>query len=80
MLSNQRRRVALVTLSDASTPLDLETCAELIAERESGVDATDESVRNRVAATLHHVHFPKLSEFGMIDYDADANRVESVAD
>ncbi len=42
--------------------------------RESNGDATVAEVRDSTAISLHHVHLPKLADFGIIEYDAERKR------
>jgi hypothetical protein len=75
LLSNERRRQTLDALADRATPIDLDELAEAVAarERKSG-DFEDEAIE-RVTIALHHNHLPTIGEVGVIDYDADSNRV-----
>lgn len=73
LLADAHRRAAMEVLTDESLPVDLRALASAIADR----NEIDRSAK-QVATTLHHVHLPKLSDFGVIDYDSEANRVDSV--
>jgi hypothetical protein len=78
LLADERRRVVLDVLAGRTVPLGLETAAKTVAEQESDTgDAAGETVQ-RVALSLHHHHLPKLRDFGVVDYDSERKRVESL--
>ncbi len=77
LLADERRRMTLDVLAGRNDPIDLAELAVGIAAREDGVNDVDESAVTSVAHSLHHVHLPKLSDHGMIEYNSDANRIES---
>jgi len=77
MLAAERRRTALAVLAGRTGPVDLEDLAAEIAARERERTGSDGDSPGRVATTLHHVHLPQIADLGIIDYDPDANRVES---
>ncbi|MHB9288908.1 hypothetical protein ACKVMT_17910 [Halobacteriales archaeon Cl-PHB] len=68
MLANERRRVTLAVLADRETSLSLEALAAAVASRE------DEE-HDRVATSLHHVHLPKLTAAGVLEYDPRSTTV-----
>jgi len=69
LLSNDRRRVALDALADRETPTGVEEVAAAVARR-TGDD------RRGILIALHHVHLPALADAGVLDYDAEAGRVD----
>ena len=71
----ERARVALDVLAERTTAIDLDDLATAVAECET-TDAPDENEVQRVAISLHHRHLPKMAEADVVEYDADANRVE----
>lgn len=75
LLEVDRRRYALAALSEHEGPVDLDDLAADVAAREEGVDEDDPSVLDTMATALHHIHLPKLSDAGVVDYDPRANRV-----
>lgn len=77
LLASDRRRLTLDVLDGRTDPVDIEDLAAGIAARENGLGATDEEAIERVMIALHHSHLPKMADLGVIDYDLDANRVES---
>lgn len=77
LLASERRRVTLEVLSGLTAPVGLREVATEVAAREAGVDGSEEATK-RVALTLHHTHLPKMAGLGVLEYDPDSNRVESV--
>lgn len=75
LLEVDRRRYALDALAEYEEPLDLEDLAAAVAEREDDLDEENPSALSAMATALHHIHLPKLSEAGVIEYDPRANRV-----
>lgn len=77
LLASDRRRLALDLLAGRTTPVELRHLATRVAAREDAEGAAvDEKIITRVAVTLHHVHLPKLAEADVLDYDADAQRID----
>ncbi|MFW5905539.1 MAG: DUF7344 domain-containing protein [Halorhabdus sp.] len=76
ILGSKQRRVTLKALSERSEPVDLMDLAAAIAAGESDGDVASEATVEKVAIELHHTHLPMMAEFGLIDYDPGANRVE----
>ncbi|WP_433631150.1 DUF7344 domain-containing protein [Halomicrococcus sp. NG-SE-24] len=77
LLSADRRRETLDVLAERTAPIELDALAAAVAAREKDVDTVTEEKVNQVSLTLHHVHLPKMADFGVVDYDSDACRVES---
>lgn len=77
LFAAERRRLVLDVLAGQPDSVELTELASGIVARESGHDANDPVYVERVAVTLHHVHLPMLSQFGLLEYDADATRIES---
>lgn len=77
LLSSERRRLTLESLTDRATPVELNDCAETVADAETDEGEASPETVDRVALTLHHIHLPKLSEFGVIEYDPERNQVTS---
>lgn len=90
ILASERRRVALDVLEERSEPIDRTDLAAEIAARERGSGATDEQadatdeqadeaidreVIDRIEVALHHAHLPKLAAAGVVDYDAESERI-----
>ncbi|ELZ23926.1 DUF7344 domain-containing protein [Natrinema limicola] len=76
LLASQRRRLVLEHLAGRANPVDLTALASAIATREQNHDTGHECV-GHVAISLHHVHLPMLSQFGLLEYDAGATRIGS---
>jgi len=75
IMANQRRRRVLAYFRDNAEegPIGVDDLSRQLTPPDAdGSDADD------VAATLHHVHLPKLDEAGFVDYDAAANVVVPV--
>ncbi|WP_199722489.1 hypothetical protein [Haloarcula sp. Atlit-47R] len=77
ILSSDRRRTTLEVLTEQTDPVELESLAREVATRENDGDAVTEEIVNQVACTLHHIHLPKMADFGVVDYHANATRIES---
>jgi len=76
LLEVERRKVTLDVLAGRTAPVGLEDLAATVAIRETTGGAGKEATE-RVACALHHIHLPKLAALGLVDYDQDANRIES---
>jgi hypothetical protein len=75
LFANGRRRLALDCLAGETPPTELADLAAEIATREDGIDPDDRETLHRVKIELHHVHLPKMDDFGVVDYDTDARRL-----
>jgi hypothetical protein len=71
VLSAERRRLTLDVVADRTAPVGLDD----VARRETDADVPDAAAVERVAVSLHHVHLPKLSDAGVVQYDPDSNRI-----
>jgi len=58
--------------------MGLSELARAVAIVASGDGGPEESTVDRVALVLHHQHLPKLDDHGLLEYDREANRIESV--
>jgi len=76
ILSSDRRRTTLEVLAERTTPIDIEALAAAVATRETDADDVPDAVVTQVASTLHHIHLPKMARFGVVEYDANAARVD----
>lgn len=72
LLVAERRRYVLYALCRRDEPVSAADLADEVARDETAETDT-------VAATLHHVHLPKLAEAGVVTYDAEAETVELAA-
>lgn len=76
LLGEERRRHVVALLLSGDEPLSLDELAKRVAERErSDVDASDGEHLESVRVSLHHLHLPKLSEVGVLDYDSESRFV-----
>lgn len=78
LLAEPHRRLALQVLSEGTAPLALADLATEIAAREEDEPAytVDQDRTKRVLVSLYHCHIPKLSDAGVVDYDATRRTVE----
>lgn len=76
LLSAERRRLVIDVLATRDTPVELADVARTVAAREDEDGADDEATIEPVEISLHHVHLPAMDAAGVIDYDAETNRVE----
>ncbi|MXR40662.1 hypothetical protein GRX01_04775 [Halobaculum sp. WSA2] len=67
--------MALAALDERSPPMDLGNVAAEIAGREVDTDHPDEENVTHVEISLHHNHFPKMDELGVLEYDRDSQQV-----
>lgn len=69
LLSNRERRALLAYLreeGDRTVTFD-EVVDHLVAQRSERIG--EQTDRDHVARSLHHVHVPKLAEAGVVEYD-----------
>lgn len=69
VLSDRRRRFVLYHLGDAGGSTTRDALVDRIAAREAADGDGDGPNREHVVAELHHVHLPRLSDAGLIEYD-----------
>lgn len=94
LLQSERRRIVLELLSDLQLEQGSETVtvrvpdlSRQLAAVEADVDSAtvDRTVQRSSRVGLHHTHLPMLEEYGVVEFDRDANeisatrRTESVA-
>jgi hypothetical protein len=81
LLSNRRRRDVLRYLSAHEGRVDMRDIAERIAAWEHDIEVQNlrSKQRQRVYIALYQSHLPKLSEFGVIEYDRSRGHVERTA-
>lgn len=77
MFAAEPRRRAVGVLWEVERPLPVAELAILVVASSQGTDVgsvtTDQ--RDRAAIELHHVHLPKLEEWGFIEWDRDDGAV-----
>lgn len=71
LLASRRRRYALYYLRGRQESVHRDEMARHVAAREAGVspDDVDDAAPSHVAASLHHVHLPRLRDAGLVEYD-----------
>ncbi|MFB6195441.1 MAG: ArsR family transcriptional regulator [Haloplanus sp.] len=81
LLADATNREILTVLGEADQPLDVETLAARLVDRDIAVvrAAEHDDRTDRWAASLHHNHLPKLASAGLVAYDPDTNTVASVS-
>jgi len=74
---NRRRRYALYYLHQRSGPVAVDALARQVAawERTTTPDEVAPELAERVAGSLRERHVPALADWGLVAYDADADRV-----
>ncbi|MFC7141450.1 hypothetical protein ACFQMA_16625 [Halosimplex aquaticum] len=80
LLADERRRLALAELAERSAPIALDDLAAAVAAREVDGATPSATDTQRAAVSLHHAHLPRMADLGVIDYDAQTNRIERVGD
>ncbi|WP_290812156.1 hypothetical protein [Halovivax sp.] len=78
LLADSRRRRLLAHLR-RHRQSSLAECVRAIVEREGKRSLADDGARERVAISLVHDHLPRLADYDIVEYDAEARTV-SVGD
>ncbi|MFC7068640.1 DUF7344 domain-containing protein [Halobaculum lipolyticum] len=76
LLASDRRRAVMAVVENRCRSLGLEQLAANVAEALEGEEFDPGALRS-LAIELHHVHLPKLSDAGLLDYDPAANWVDT---
>ncbi|WP_431358868.1 DUF7344 domain-containing protein [Halovenus amylolytica] len=76
LLAAERRRILITILSSSSSPIQMETLAKKIAERETSTTTVDESIVDRMMVSLHHTHLPMMANMGIIGSNPETNQIE----
>ena len=76
VLRNDRRRLAIEALQRDGGSVSVRELSETVAAEETGTDPPPRDKRQSVYVSLHQTHLPKLDRLGIVDYDANAKRVE----
>ncbi len=80
IVANRRRRILLTQLREnGGGGVPLRELTEQIAQEESVASSLFDADHDRIAIELHHDHLPKLSDAGILTYDADTQMVWYVA-
>lgn len=73
-VANERRRVILTVLRDASTSLTRrELASRLLRSAETDLEPDTNAVED-VTTALYHVHLPVIDDAGLIEYDPETGR------
>lgn len=75
---DQHRRIVLAVLADQQRSLTMQDLTKVIFKHKYHIslpEASDE-VGTKIQCLLHHVHLPKLSTVGLIEYDPEQQLVE----
>ena len=76
VLRNDRRRLALRCLQDASpNGLSVSQLSEAVASLETGEDPAPRDKRQSVYVSLHQTHLPKLDRLDIVTYNSDGQFV-----
>lgn len=82
LLSKERRRHALDCLARLDERVSVTRLAAEVAamEQEIQPESVSAADQHRVHVALHHVHLPKLADYGVIEYDTDRELVRLADD
>jgi hypothetical protein len=72
VLAAEERRIALDVLSHDASAVELDELAALVT-----AESSDDVALDRMRATLHHTHLPKMAAHGVIEYDPETCLVHS---
>ena len=75
---DQHRRIVLATLAAEQRPLTLNDLTKAVLKHNHQLPATEISteVFTHVQCSLHHLHLPKLTAAGVVNYDTERYLVE----
>lgn len=82
VLAHPRRKAILSILSERETSLQTTDLATQLAALEADkplVEVTEEEHRT-VRVSLHHVHLPKLDDYGVVDWNTESGEVSLESD
>jgi len=78
-IADERRRAILRSLRrDDEGPSELDALVDDIRRESRREGTTTDAERRRLRTRLHHADLPKLEAAGLVEYDADEKRVQSV--
>lgn len=82
VLSNSRRRFVLSCLEEHATPMALADVADELAtrERDAPIREIPEDDVAAIDMSLYHVHVPKLSDAGLVEYSQERDAVALAED
>jgi len=75
LISQKHRRYVIDVLASQESPLTLSELVDAVAakKQEEPVDTADNSA---LSVRLYHVDLPKLHEYGIIEFDPSAGRIQ----
>lgn len=75
---DERRRIILAAIAAEDRSWSIATLTRTIVqeERHADVDDVPDEVVARIRSSLHHNHLPQIEAAGLIEYDAETNRLE----
>lgn len=78
LYQDQYRRAVLAVLIDEQQSLTVNDLTKTVVKHISQASITEVSadVLTQVQISLHHVHLPKMTEAGLIEYDPESGIVE----
>jgi hypothetical protein len=76
VLKNQRRRYVIRYLSERDGQVELRDMAVAMAEWENGNEYISHKDRKRAYVSLYQTHLPKMSEYGVIEYNQPRGTIE----
>ena len=69
LLASERRCHILDILESDDQPVAIDDLAVAVATREEDIDPTDAQTLLWIKTNLHHVHLPKMDDYGVVEYD-----------
>ena len=80
VLADERRRTVVAVLLEQTAPVTVDTLARHVAGRNSDVSPAEVPTADvdEVHVSLHHIHLPKMSQAGLLTFDADDGVVRDV--
>ncbi len=75
ILGNDRRRATINGLAESGGSIAVSELAEQIAAQEADTEEDAQKLYKSVYVSLRQTHLPKLEEQGIIQYDADNQRI-----
>lgn len=75
VLANARRRRTLRCLERVAESVSLDRLARHVSTMEGPVGDDHRPEQGSVRVALHHAHLPLLADVGLIEYDAETERI-----
>lgn len=74
LLADKERRLALEILADRTNMRLTDVATEIAAQNAKDGTLQSKAI-DQVKVRLHHIHLPKLDEFGLIEYNPKSGRI-----